>query len=513
VPQSIPRLPAAAFYACVLALLVPIWYFPYFPSADGPSHLFNAYVFLNYAHTPIFQSAYSLHIPTAGNLTGHALAIFLLKVGVPPEACEKLIATLCLVGLALAFHYAVSAYKPVRSCALFLILPLLYNWPWMMGFWSFSLGMPFLLVCVGLLLRYQGRWSTRTVLLLFLVAGAAYLCHPIAWAVCGLVSGIMAVAMELPALLRPFDRRRAIAQALLPVAAFLPFAIPNLIFAQQNSLVIWEHFYSLPTYLWPLYTNLPLHLFDEDSRPVRALFLVLLFGSVLHLGDKLYARRFETADILLPAAFILLAMGLLSPARIGEGTFIAVRLLLFGLFLWVLWFGLTLPRRALPAVAVLAVVFTGWLTISRLPAWRTANRALTKFVELGRVVPPNAFVCQLEFIQQGETVWPLEHAVDLLSARNIVDVRDYEAGRFAFWTRFRDGYFLDESYLDVASQHDFEGALGRFEKRTGKHVDWLFLVQMKVPPEQTLQSVLPTRWNEYHLVRADGKSLALYQRQ
>ena len=516
--EVVPRRPsrpvlAVAFYACVCLLLLPIWYFPYFPSADGPSHLFNAYVFLNYSHVPAFQSAYSLHIPTAGNLTGHALAIFLLKIGVPPEACEKCIATLCLVGLAVAFHYAVAALKPLRPAALFLILPLLYNWPWMMGFWSFSLGMPFLFVSLGLVLRYQGRWNVRSALLLFLTAGAAYLCHPIAWAICALVAGLTAFGMEAPALLRPPARAGAIRQLLVPIIAFLPFAVPNAILAEQNSLIVWQHFSSLSNRLWPLYTDTPLHLFEGDGRPARVLFLILALGSVFHFVNKLRTRRFASVDILLPAACLLLVMGLVSPARIGEGTFIAVRLLLFGLFLWVLWFAFTLPQRALYAAAVVALLCAAWLTLSRMPAWSAANHSLVRMVNLGRVVPPDAYVCQLDFVPEGETVWPLEHAVDLLLTRNIVDVRDYEAGRLAFWTRFRNGYFLDENFLRVASKDDFEGALGRFEKRTGKHVDWLFLSQMKTAPDDTLRSVLPGRWNEYRLVRSDDKLLAIYQRK
>jgi hypothetical protein len=156
-------------------------------------------------------------------------------------------------------------------------------------------------------------------------------------------------------------------------------------------------------------------------------------------------------------------------------------------------------------------LFTAWLVVARLPAWRAANRSLTEIVALGRSVPANAFVCQLDFLPQTETVRPLDHVIDLLPAKNIVDVRDYEAGRYAFWTRFRPGYFLDENYIRVSSQRDFEGALNRFEQRTGKHIDFLVLTEMTKPPDATLRSVLPARWKEYQLVRAAPPAVAIYR--
>ncbi len=186
---------ALGYWLSLVALLAPVWLFAYFPSTDGPSHLFNAYVFANYSRVPLFQQIFLLHVPSAGNLTGHALAIFLLKIGVPGEICEKLIATLAIAALALAFRYAVTAFSSVSALAPFLVFPFLYNWPMQMGFWSFSLGVPFLFISVGLYFRYRGRWRPSSFLYLLLAAACAYLSHPIAWAVSALVIALLALGI------------------------------------------------------------------------------------------------------------------------------------------------------------------------------------------------------------------------------------------------------------------------------------------------------------------------------
>ena len=499
------------FLGCLFLLIVPIWRFPYFPSADGPSHLFNSYVFLHYSTTPIFRNAFTLQIPPAGNLTGHGLAIELMRLSITPPNTEKAIATLCILGLAFAFWYAFDAVKPAYPAGLFLVLPFLYNWPTQMGFWSFSFGVPFVLLCLGLCLRYCGRWNVVRVLLLFVCVTAVYACHPLSWAVCGLTVSLMAFASEFRSLRNGPDRARAWSQFLLPVLTFLPFVIPNFIFASENKQITFDRIKSLSSWLWPIYTVYPVRLFAADMRPARALFLVLLLALLANLIWR-RQRRVTFPDVLLPVSVVLFLLGLLSPGRIGEGTFIEVRLLLFGFLVLILWLAVTLPKPLSQIVAVLSVLLAAWLIIGRFPAWGKANIELSAIARLGQDIAPNTFVCQIDERQQSENVEPLDHAVDLWAPRNIVDVLDYEAGRKAFWTRFKTGYYLDEDFLRPASHANFEAALDRFEKRTGKKLDYLLITSSNSSPGTLLRRLLPTEWNEYKLVGTGPYNIALFQR-
>ncbi len=466
---------------------------------------------MNYRRVPVFEQAYTLHIPTAGNLTGHGLTILLMSIGIPPETCEKLLVALCIVGVALAFRYAVQGVRASHPAAPLLVMPFLYNWPLQMGFWSFSLGVPFVLVSVGICLRYRGRWNAIRFGQLFLVVAAVYLCHPISWAVCGFVIALMTIGAEWPRWLQASERRRAAIQTLLPLAVFVPFAIPNLLFARQNELVQWDRIVSIRTLLWPLYTDTPLHMFQADGRPARVLFLFLFLASLANIGWKTHARKIEYPDILLLTAMALLAMGIVSPARIGEGTFLGVRLLLFGYLVWALWLGLTLTPRAIPAIASITVALAFWMIIARLPSWQEANYELAEVVRLGSVISPDSFVCQMDFEKETELVLPMEHAVDLLAAKKIVDLRDYEAGRKAFWTQFRPGYFLDENYLTPATQRDFGKALEGFENQTGKNVGYIVVTNLKAPADQTIHTILPKLANRYALVGAHEPIVAIYR--
>lgn len=230
------------FYFAVALALSPVWWFPHFPSTDGPSHLYNSYVFLHYAAVPEFQRAFTVQVPSEGNLAGHGLAMLFLLAGATWSLAEKLLINICVLGLAGAFHYAVFTYKEISPVALFLVLPFLFNWPLQMGFWSFSLGVPLVLVSMGLSLRYQSQWTPRRLVCLFAAAGVAYLCHPVTWAIAALLAGVYAIAAEWPRLLRPHERRRTLLQLALPVAMFVPFAAPILIFAGEARVLLWDPF-------------------------------------------------------------------------------------------------------------------------------------------------------------------------------------------------------------------------------------------------------------------------------
>ncbi|MDQ2842802.1 MAG: hypothetical protein M3Y72_17535 [Acidobacteriota bacterium] len=458
-----------------------------------------------------FEQAFTLQVPTAGNLAGHGLAILLLKLGVPVDLCEKLLITICIAGLAAAFRYAAMGVKSAHPAAGFFVLPFLYNWPLQMGFWSFSLGVPFLLVCVGLCLRYRGRWNGKNTTWLFVTVAAVYACHPIDWAVCGVAVGAMTISAEWKSLLRGSNRRQSIVQTLIPLGVFVPFAIPNLLFAERNQSVQWDRLGSIRGLLWPIYTGTPVHLFEGDTRVAKLLFVFLLLLSLVNLGQQIIKRRVRYEDFVLLVSIALFAMGLASPDRIGEGSYLEVRFLLFGYLTWVLWLGLTLTRGQLMITTPVVIALSLWLMLARIPEWRAFSGDLAKVVRAGGIIEANSTVCQRDFSDGQQSINPMTHAIDLLSGKQIIDVRDYEAGRFAFWTRFRPGYYFDEDYRAPSSLADFEGALERFESRTGRELDYIVLTDMKASPQESLQALLPSLANRYRLVSVSSPAVAVYR--
>ena len=83
--MSGPRCINAIFVLLILINLIPIWWFSYFPSQDGPAHVANAKILLEYNRPdrPFLRQYYILnHLPEP-NLAGHWIMAGLMTIFPP----------------------------------------------------------------------------------------------------------------------------------------------------------------------------------------------------------------------------------------------------------------------------------------------------------------------------------------------------------------------------------------------------------------------------------------------
>jgi hypothetical protein len=52
--------PRSVFAVVCVVLLLPLWCFPFVPTQDGPSHLYNAYVLGNF-YDPFYAAYYKVN--------------------------------------------------------------------------------------------------------------------------------------------------------------------------------------------------------------------------------------------------------------------------------------------------------------------------------------------------------------------------------------------------------------------------------------------------------------------
>lgn len=173
--------PSWRLLAALLALhLVPVWIVPFFPSQDGPSHLYNARLItelLDPAHFAVRQ--YYEHNPALHpNLLAH-LVLAGLQLALPPLVAEKILLSLLVVLLPLSLAYLLDAVE--RGNRLFALLGLVYAYSHLLhlGFYAFCLGVSLGFFTVGFWWRQRERGSpgARGVALLYALLAATWLAH------------------------------------------------------------------------------------------------------------------------------------------------------------------------------------------------------------------------------------------------------------------------------------------------------------------------------------------------
>ena len=164
--------------AAAVLLLIPIWGFPYFLTQDGPTHVENAKILLDYGK-PAFEELrvfYVLNIDAFPNWFSH-LALAGLMTIVGPLLAEKLLLSAYVLVLPWAFRYTLGGLRAEAVHLWPLILPFVYNHFLHLGFYNLAFAAIPFFVILGWWMRRSGRLGPGETaalgsLLLFL-----YFCH------------------------------------------------------------------------------------------------------------------------------------------------------------------------------------------------------------------------------------------------------------------------------------------------------------------------------------------------
>lgn len=178
--MNFQRLSAKHILIIVLLVvhLAPIWICKYFPTQDGSSHIYNAYVLKNYHKQENYKirEVYKLNLTLFPNWTSHAFLALLMYV-FPPLVCEKILLSLCIALTPLALFYFLNAVD--RGKMLFGLLGFIYAFNYLlhMGFYSFALSVPMFFFALGYWWKY--RWEMKPVRLgvFYILLFITYFCH------------------------------------------------------------------------------------------------------------------------------------------------------------------------------------------------------------------------------------------------------------------------------------------------------------------------------------------------
>ena len=398
------------FLALLILQLVPVWWWTYFPSQDGPSHLYNAEVIARYSTTPLYQEFYTLRLSPAGNVLSQIVQVALSRV-LPPLIAEKVLISLYLVLFGLGFRYLIRSVAPDDEAYAFFAFVLAPNWFLHMGFWNFCLSMPLFFFALGCFLR-----NAKPSIFLALV-WLTYFSHIIAW-------GLLAGCAGWLWLWKWRERRWLLVMALTPIVPamlFLKGTGPSKIVpaTMPQDFIAWL----------VAFTGF-VHSFGMAEWLSAIAAICVVFALALASVRKLIRSP------LLYLAVILYLIALIAPVSYGAATFLGKRSAFFGLAIFV-----SATAAARPASVRIAFLFAACAlaaTLARIQpfiSWNTQIRAYNAFANQ---IPGGSRVLPLDTLQPdtGGTR-PLAHALGYQTPRPLINLRNYEAGTPYFPVQFR----------------------------------------------------------------------------
>lgn len=315
------------------AALVPVWLFRYFPTQDGPSHLYNAFV-LARLDQPLIREFFQLNLALFPNWTTYLLMAPLTRV-LPPLVVQQIVLSLCVIAIPAATLYLQKSFKAEADATALLGTILAFSYLFFLGFLNFILAAALFAVTVG-------HWQRhRDLTVAYLLLALTYLTHGLPFA----------AALFALAILVAVEKRWRALLVLTPAFALFAFDALHRISAEREWRSLWWHVKNFVA-LRPLVFFSDAHLWIAVGA-----FIALLCAAAL-------TRR--TGSPACPLISLALLLGyFLAPWGYGAGGWalggwINDRLLFLALLTLPAW--LRAPKFALPIATVLAMAHIGVTT-------------------------------------------------------------------------------------------------------------------------------------------------------
>lgn len=336
--KSGQRISSLLFWSLLLITLFPVWMHQWFLTYDGPAHLYNSHLLIEYVTggDKFIDQYLNFNETVNPNWLGHfILMVFQLLSG--PAIAEKLLVTLYVLLTALSFRALIRKINPSSLPLAVLIIPFLINYPFMLGFYNFSLGIGLYFFTLWIWQCKGGDSFMKRTGILLLCLSLTYLAHLFVFVWLLISLGAMII----------FERREGWRIFLLQAASLATAAVPGLVggifyfINAGGSFTGGKHDFSqLAEEFYMLRPLVTLHFAKEGPYAVAIsiLFALLFITGIMSLVKRADAgnSKFMFLSLFLSAAALFLYFML--PDSIAGGGYVSVRTCLFIFFSFMLFF-------------------------------------------------------------------------------------------------------------------------------------------------------------------------------
>ena len=406
------------FFVLTLLYLLPIWSIQFFPTQDGPSHVYNSFILKEYFNTtqyPLLQQYYDLNLQPMPNWFGHLVIASLMFI-VDPLIAEKIM----LSGYVILFLYAgrfliigvgrgsflldksqYSFFSEISTNSLPLLLfPFVYNYLLHMGFYNFSYSVGFCLLAVGYWWDNHQKLGYKQAIVFNLIMVCCYFSHMVSTVITLIVVSILWL---LTFRLSNLKKHLWQIPMLLPSCALPIWFIFS--HGTKSNHVHWpiRRLYEYVSNLEILFSFTTFQL--KLGKILSACFLLLLILTLLNLASSIWKKRhlsFQYKDGFFLISLVCIVLYVLVPDGMSGGGFMSHRLSLYPFLFLIPFFQLPkykLTRWVVFSVLILIALINFGYIINLYPK---LDKDMKEFRSGLHKISPNSRVLPLIFDSRGQ---------------------------------------------------------------------------------------------------------------
>jgi len=134
-----------------------VWFLPYFPSQDGPSHIYNLVILKDLINGGVeWGSFFTYQLRAVPNLAFTLLSYPLLQ-SFSPLIVEKIFISIYIVLLGISTYFFIDTFNKRSILFIFFIFPVIFNFNLMMGFYSYVITVSLFLFAFSISWKIRNR--------------------------------------------------------------------------------------------------------------------------------------------------------------------------------------------------------------------------------------------------------------------------------------------------------------------------------------------------------------------
>ncbi|MGB9746106.1 MAG: hypothetical protein ACPLXM_04190, partial [Bacteroidales bacterium] len=433
--KDLSRLEMVLFIIFCLGNLIPLLFIRWFPSMDGPAHIYSANIVKEILKGNMdIREFFSLSL-LVPNLTG-SLLLSLLHFVFPAWLAEKLLIATIVVLLPVSFRYFVYSFRKKPTLLTLTIFPFTWHFLFMIGFYNYSLGLSIVLFTLGYYIRTRGKGAIKDSVLLGCLTLLLAFTHIFAFVVFGIIWLVLLLG-DLAGFLRKDRREGLLSELMRRYGRYLIVVLPGVLFVisyligmkegqvgagTNRYLSVGEHF----RWLW-ITRPLIIYYLEKESvygMIIAAILAIWIVASFFYRSKKDREKKNKTIlrYFLLGGTLLILFFYFVLPDfKAGAGGHLSLRLLIpFYLFL-LAWLSTRKLQVWLQASGLTGFLFsTVMLWNVHMPELRKMSLEAESLVEAGKKIPAGMVVLP---VNAGNN-WLQEHFLNYTGAENPLIILD-----------------------------------------------------------------------------------------
>lgn len=483
------------FAVLLLVHVAPLWVIKYFPTQDGPSHVYNSMVLKEYHKHENYRirDLYKLNIRVFPNWTSHLLLSTLLYV-VSPQVAEKILLTVIVVLIPASYFYFLDAIRKGGITFGWLGFTFSYSSLLFMGFYNFTLSVSLFFFTLGFWWKHRNDMRPGHVGMLYLLLIVLFASHFISFSLVLIAMAIITACSNIGEMVRAVWPHRGDALRLSArlhlcappfksglgfIGCMLPMYFIWLTFYLQNTYDYTGGYHKDTTWLKEYFLDIKslVYFTDWHIATSHVLLYVLAAGALVAVYYRLKAgARVTQRDSLLLVGVTYMIIFVKAPWRFGPAGWINDRIHIFILLMLASWLVPDMRRIwRLALVSVLVAIALVHAARTSYDTWRLSSEIGELVSGMDRIEPHSTFTVRspdwITSRSLGETkdIWPFYHATAYYAfeAKDVVCLENYEANYTVFPVNYRGQYSGTADYVVAWSRSgldSFSDLDDRYEK-------------------------------------------------